>query len=76
MPQTLLPDDLRLVAEAFDEAVNLLPPEAYKLNCHAVRRLPALHVMDEALGGVRDPALLRDGALTYLSLVAADVGNS
>jgi len=28
--------------------------------------------MDEALGGVRDPALLRDGALTYLNVVAAD----
>ncbi len=76
MSQILLPDDLRLAAEAFDEAVNSLPPEAYELRCHAVRRLLALHVMDEALGGVRDPALLRDGALTYLAVVTDEVGAS
>ena len=72
MPQALLPNDLLLAAEAFDEALKSLPPEAFEMKPHALRRLLALHVMDEALGGVRDPALLRDGALTYLSLVAAD----
>ena len=76
MPQTLLPDDLRLAAEAYDQALTSLPPEAYPLKPYSVRRLLALHVMDEALGGVRDPALLRDGALTYLGLVTADIATA
>jgi hypothetical protein len=67
MPQVLLPDDLRLVAEAYDKALGLLPAEAYELQPYTVRRMVAVYVIDAALSGVRDPTRLRDGALEYVS---------
>jgi hypothetical protein len=67
MPQVLLPNDLNLAAEAYDKALRSLPPEAFELQPYTVRRLVAIHVIDAALSGVRDPARLRDGALEYVS---------
>ena len=67
MPQVLLPNDLNLAAEAYDKALGSLPPEAFELQPYTVRRLVAIHVIDAALSGVRDPARLRDGALEYVS---------
>src|ERR671913_109181 len=72
MPQVLLPNDLRLAAEAYDKALGSLPPEAYELQPYTVRRLVAIHVIDAALSGVRDPARLREGALEYVRSTAAN----
>ena len=67
MPQVLLPDDLRLVVEAYDKALGLLPAEAFELQPYTVRHMVAVYVIDAALSGVRDPTRLRDGALEYVS---------
>ncbi len=71
MRQVLLPNDLRLAVEAFDEALGLLPPEAYELQPYTVRQLIAAYVIDAALSGVRDLAHLRDGALEYIRSTVA-----
>ncbi len=69
-PQVLSPDDLRIAADAFEEALQLLPPEAHELEPYTARQLLARYVIDNALSGVRDPIRLRDGALDYVSLAA------
>jgi hypothetical protein len=71
MPQVLLPNDLNLAAEAYDKALGSLPPEAFELQPYTVRRLVAIHVIDAALSGVRDPARLREGALEYVRSTVA-----
>ena len=70
-PQVLSPNDLRLAADAFEEALQLIPTEAHELKPYTARQLLARHVIDNALSGVRDPIRLRDGALDYLRIVAA-----
>jgi hypothetical protein len=71
MPQVLLPNDLNLAAEAYDKALGSLPLEAFELQPYTVRRLVAIHVIDAALSGVRDPARLREGALEYVRSAVA-----
>jgi hypothetical protein len=71
MSQVLLPNDLRLAGEAYDKALGSLPPEAFELQPYTVRRLVALYVIDAALGGVRDLARLREGALEYVRSTVA-----
>jgi hypothetical protein len=71
MPQVLLPNDLNLAAEAYDKALRSLPPEAFELQPYTVCRLVAIHVIDAALSGVRDPARLREGALEYVRSTVA-----
>ena len=71
MSQVLIPADLRLVAEAYDKALSSLPAEAYELLPYEARRLVAVHVIDAALSGERDPVRLRDGALEYVRSTAA-----
>jgi hypothetical protein len=70
-PQALSPDDLRLAAGAFEEALASLPAEAADLQPYTARQLVARYVIETALGGLRDPILLRDGALEFVTLAAA-----
>ena len=69
--EVLSPDDLRLAADAFDDALRSLPPEAHELKPYTARQLLARYVIDKALSGVRDPICMRDGALAYIGLAAA-----
>jgi hypothetical protein len=71
MSQFLIPADLRLVAEAYDKALSSLPAEAYELQPYEARRSIAIHVIDAALGGERDPVRLRERALEYVCSAAA-----
>ncbi len=71
MPQVLLPNDLNLAAEAYDEALGSLPPEAFELQPYTVRRMVAVYVIDAALSGVRDITRLREGALEYVRFTVA-----
>jgi hypothetical protein len=71
MSQVLSPNDLRLAAEAYRKALSSLPAEAYELQPYAARRMVAIHVIDAALDGVRDPDRLRDRALEYVRSVIA-----
>jgi hypothetical protein len=69
--QSLWPEDLRVAANAFEQALRALPPEAHELGPHRARQLVARYVMDKTLNGVRDPVRLRDGALQYVTLIAS-----
>ena len=69
--QVLSPDDLRLAADAFEEALRSLPTEAHEMKPYTARQLLARHVIEKAFSGMRDPARLRDGALAFVSLAAA-----
>jgi hypothetical protein len=66
MSQARAPNDLRLAAEAYDKALSSLPAEAYERQPYEARRLIAIHVIDAALSGERDPVRLRDGVLEYV----------
>jgi hypothetical protein len=68
--QALCPDDLRIAADAFEAALQALPAAAHELSPYTARQLLARYVMEKALGGVRDPIRLRDGALAHLDLAA------
>jgi hypothetical protein len=70
--KVLSPDDLRLAADAFDQALQALPAEAHDLKPYTARQLLARYVIDRALSGVRDPVRMRDGALAYIGLAAQD----
>ena len=67
----LSPQDLRMAADAFEDALRALPESAYQLKPCTARQLLARYVIDKALSGVRDPDRLRDGALEFVSLSAA-----
>jgi hypothetical protein len=69
--QSLWPEDLRVAANAFEQALQAIPPEAHELEPHTARQLVARYVMDKTLNGVRDPVRLREGALQYVSLIAS-----
>ena len=69
-PQALWPDDLRVVGNAFDEALHSFPAEAHELVPYTARQLMARYIMDRALSGVVDTGRLRDGALDFVRLVA------
>ena len=69
--EVLSPDDLRLAADAFEDALRSLPPEAHELKPYTARQLLARYVIDRALSGVRDPVRIREGALAYIGLAAA-----
>ena len=71
MSQVLLPNELRLAAEAYEKALRSLPPEAFELQPYTVRRLVAIYVIDAALSGMHDVARLHDGALAYLRSIVA-----
>jgi hypothetical protein len=70
-PQALWPDDLRVAADAFEEALEHLPTEAYDLKPYTARQLLARYIVDAALSGIGDAAALRDGAIEYVSRAAA-----
>jgi hypothetical protein len=70
-PLALWPDELRVAADAFDEALRQLPPESYDLKPYTARQLLARYVMEATLGGMRDLTRLRDGALECVSRAAA-----
>jgi hypothetical protein len=66
----LSPDDLRLAAEAFDEALQSLPEQACEMKPYTARQLLARYIMEKTLDGQRDLVRLREGALSFLALQA------
>ncbi len=70
-PSALCPDELRVIADVFEEALQLIPESAFDLKPYAARQLLARYVIDNALSGERDPKRLRDLALEQLALLAS-----
>jgi hypothetical protein len=71
-PRAVLgPDDLRVVAQAFEDALQKLPEAAFDLKPFTARQLVARYVIERALAGEREFSRLRDGALQAIGLVAA-----
>jgi hypothetical protein len=64
------PDDLRLAADVFEQALHQVDESASDIAPHATRQLLARHIIEEVLGGERDPDRLREGALASLSSAA------
>jgi hypothetical protein len=67
----LQPEDLRVVAHAFEDALQKLPEAAFDLKPFTVRQLVARYVIERALAGEREFSRLRDGALQAIGLIAA-----
>src|SRR5207249_2249199 len=65
------PDDLRLAADVFEQALQRVDESVSGIAPHATRQLLARYIIEKALGGERDPDRLRDGALARLNRAAA-----
>ena len=61
------PDTTRLLASAFESALNALSAsDAEQFSAHSIRQILAKSIIDEARGGERDVAQLAERALAHL----------
>jgi len=65
------PDDLRLAADVFEQALQRVDERASVIAPHATRHLLARHIIETTLAGERDPDRLLEGALAHLDRAAA-----
>lgn len=70
-PPALGPEDLRRAADAFEMALHALDEETCAINPYTARQILARLVIERALRGEQDPALMCAGALAELQQVVS-----
>ena len=73
--RVLGPDDLRIAADAFEDALKSMHEDDCEVSPHTARQMLARYIVEKALAGERDRGRLRDGALDVLRTAGAVVSD-